>query len=637
MLARIEIRASRAGEEKRVRRGERTKTEPAAPPEAPIVPALRRLLALVGGLKGGSLRARLWVALVITVIAKGLTVYAPLVLADGINAISTGSLSSQVFDSFLFFVIVWTLLRFAGTAGPQARDALFAPVSEEAQRRAGVAVFRHVHSLSISFHQTKRTGGLFRTIERGVRSIDFLLRFLGFNIIPTAFELALAAILLAWKFGIAFSAIAVATVVVYAWLTLSITEWRLAHRREMNDLDTEASSRAVDSLLNFETVKAFASSEREVATYDHALSSYAKAAVRSNTSLVILNVVQSAVMGLGLAAMVAAAGWMVTGGALGPGGVTAVMLIMLNLYTPLNVLGFAYREIKQASIDMEKMFALLDERPDVDDAPSAPLLAVSMGRVVFENVAFAHDGRSAGLRNVSFVIEPGTTTALVGPSGAGKSTALKLLMRFYDPDEGRITIDGQDIRGVSQGSLRHSLGLVPQDVVLFNDTIEGNIGYARPEASKQEREAAAERAQLLSFIEDLPEGWATRVGERGLKLSGGEKQRVGVARVLLLNPPILILDEATSALDSRTEAGMQGALKAAMDGRTSLVVAHRLSTIAGADQIIVLDQGEIVERGRHEELIERNGLYADLWRRQARTGESSNSATFEDALEGNMV
>jgi ATP-binding cassette subfamily B protein len=590
----------------------------AAPDEIapPLLRTTRRLLGLVGGLHERAYRWRIIAALLLTLVGKVLAVFSPLVLADGINKLSRGQ-GEGVYQVFIGLAVFWAALRFASTAGPQLRDALFQPVSEEAQRRAGTAVFAHVHALSVRFHQSKRTGAVYRTIERGVRAIDFLLRFLAFNIAPTLVEFTLAAGVLSWRYGPTFAVIAGITIVIYAWMTFGVTEWRLKHRREMNEADSEAAGRAVDSLLNFETVKSFAAEARESERYDRALASYAEAAVKSNTSLVLLNVVQGVIMTLGLAGMVIAAGYFVSRGHMGPGDITAVIMIMTNLYAPLNILGFAYREIKQTSIDMDKMFSLLDEEPDVADAPGAGALKPARGEVVFENVSFAHEGRDSGLDGVSFTAHAGETTAIVGPSGAGKSTILKLLYRFYDPGGGRVLIDGQDLKYVTQASLRNALGLVPQDVVLFNDTIRYNIGYGKPDATQLELEEAAARAQLLNFIEGLPQGWDTRVGERGLKLSGGEKQRVGIARVVLKNPRILILDEATSSLDSGTEAEVQAALEAAAKGRTTIVVAHRLSTIADADQIIVLEDGRVVERGAHAQLIAREGLYASLWKRQA--------------------
>jgi ATP-binding cassette, subfamily B, heavy metal transporter len=592
------------------------KPEPGGDPAPPLARTVLRLFDLVGGLRGPGYRLRLWVALALTLVSKVLAVFSPLVLGDGINALAAGD-GAGALPTFLGLAGFWAALRFASTAGPQIRDAIFQPLSEEAQRRAGTRVFAHVHSLSVRFHQGKRTGGVYRTIERGVRAIDFLLRFLAFNIAPTLIELLLAAAVLGFKYGWTFSCIAALTVLLYAWMTFGVTEWRLKHRKEMNEADTEAAGRAVDSLLNFETVKSFAAEARESERYDRALAAYAKAAVRSYTSLVVLNVVQSLIMTAGLLAMVVSAGLLVANGPLGPGDITAMILIMSNLYAPLNILGFAYREIKQTSIDMEKMFVLLDEAPDVADAPGAAGLRPGPGEVAFEHISFAHEGRDSGLDGVSFTAPAGKTTAIVGPSGAGKSTVLKLIYRFYDPAGGRVLIDGQDLRAVTQASLRATLGLVPQDVVLFNDTIRYNIGYGRPEATQGELEEAASRAQLLGFIEKLPQGWETRVGERGLKLSGGEKQRVGIARVVLKDPRILILDEATSSLDSGTEAEVQEALEAAARGRTTLVVAHRLSTIANADQILVLDQGQIAERGTHAALIAKDGLYASLWKRQA--------------------
>ncbi|MBI1250320.1 MAG: ATP-binding cassette domain-containing protein [Alphaproteobacteria bacterium] len=601
-------------------RGERpAKPKPdaeAAPPAPSPLQIARRLFGLIGGLRGRGVQARLWISLALTIVAKVVAVFAPLVLADGVNALAAGDARGAL-DVFVSLAMFWAALRFVSVAGPQLRDALFQPVSEQAQRRVGAAVFGHVHSLSVRFHQSKRTGAVYRTIERGVRAIDFLLRFLAFNIAPTAIELVLAAGVLAWRYGPMFAVIAALTVVLYAWLTFGITEWRLRFRREMNERDTEAAGRAVDSLINFETVKSFSAEARETERFDKALADYARAAVRSNTSLAALNIVQSVIMTVGLAAMVIGAGYVTAAGRMGPGDITAVILIMMNLYAPLNILGFAYREIKQSSIDMEKMFALLDEEPDVADAPDAKPLDAPRGEVVFDDVSFAHEGRDRGLSHVSFRAPAGSTLAIVGPSGAGKSTVLKLLFRFYDPARGAVRIDAQDIRAVTQASLRDALGLVPQDVVLFNDTIRYNIAYGRLEATQAEIEEAARRAKLLDFIEGLPDGWETRVGERGLKLSGGEKQRVGIARVVLRDPKILVLDEATSSLDSVTEAEVQAAFEEAARGRTTVIVAHRLSTIAHADQIIVLSDGAVVERGRHGELVARNGVYADMWRMQA--------------------
>lgn len=602
-----------------------SKAEPAADIAPPLTRTIAQLLTLIGGLNDQGVRLRLAVAFVLTLVSKVLAVVSPLVLADGINKLSGGDASGAL-PAFLGLAGFWGALRFASTAGPQIRDAIFQPVSEQAQRRAGTRVFTHVHNLSVRFHQSKRTGAVYRTIERGIRAIDFLLRFLAFNIAPTVIELLLAAAVLGFKYGWMFSAIAAGTVIIYALATFGVTEWRLKYRRDMNEADTEAAGRAVDSLLNFETVKSFAAETRESERYDRALSSYATAAVRAYTSLVMLNIAQGLIMTVGLVAMVVGAGWLVARGPMGPGDITAVILIMTNLYAPLNILGFAYREIKQTSIDMEKMFALLDEKPDVADAPNAPELKATRGEVVFDAVGFAHEGRDMGLEAVSFTAPAGKTTAIVGPSGAGKSTVLKLLYRFYDPSEGAVRIDGQNLRDVTQHSLRSALGLVPQDVVLFNDTIRYNIAYGKPEATQEELNEAARSAQLLEFIESLPQGWDTRVGERGLKLSGGEKQRVGIARVVLKNPAILILDEATSSLDSATEAEVQAALETASRGRTTLVVAHRLSTIADADQIVVLDAGRIVERGTHAALIAKDGLYASLWKHQAEEPEAIAAA-----------
>jgi ABC-type transport system involved in Fe-S cluster assembly fused permease/ATPase subunit len=602
-------------------RGERPAKAPGQPGEARLLPALRRLNQIFAGLPGQ--RWRIALALTITIAAKAATVASPFLLADGVNRLVQGE-QAGAGPAFVILALAWGALRFGGQAAPYARDALFGPVSAEAQRLVATRVFAHVHALSVGYHQSKRTGALQRVIDRGVASIDFLVRFLFFNIAPSIFELALAAVALTVAYNALFAAIAIGTIVIYAAVTFGLADWRLKFRRQMNESDQEAAARAVDSLLNYETVKTFAAEARETQRFDQAIRARGAAAVKASSSLAALNAAQAFVTVLGLLAMVLAAGNAVAEGRMGPGDIAAVTLVMLNLYAPLNILGFAYLEIKQSAVDMEKMFELLDEPASVADSLDAKRLLVREGGVRFDDVSFAHEGRATGLTHVTFEVPGGKSLALVGPSGAGKSTVLRLLFRFYDPDGGAVLIDGQDIRTVTQASLRTAVGVVPQDVVLFNDTIRYNIAYGRPDASTAELREAAAKAQLLEFIESLPQGWDTRVGERGLKLSGGEKQRVGIARVILTDPKILVLDEATSALDSATEAEVQEALDAAAAGRTTIVVAHRLSTIARAAEILVLDAGQIVERGDHETLVAKGGLYADLWTRQAEgAGESS--------------
>jgi ATP-binding cassette, subfamily B, heavy metal transporter len=604
-----------------MRKGERARND-VANESSPIGRSLVRLTRLIGGLDTFDLKVRVFVALALTLLSKVFIVFAPLVLADAVNGLKIGgpdfTKEAAWSSAFLLAIGIWTGLRFLGSATPQLRDAIFQPVSEEAQRRAGVTVFGHVHALGIKFHQSKRTGAVWRTIERGVRAIDFLTRFVAFNIGPTLIELVMAATVLGVRYGWVFAAVAAGTVVIYATITLAITEWRLRYRREMNDADTEATGRAVDSLMNFETVKAFAAEARETERYNQAVRTYARASAQSNTTLQGLNAAQGFIQNLGLAIMVAGAGYFITKGTMGPGDVAAVTLVMLNLYGPLNILGFAWREIKQSSIDMEAMYALLDEVPDIADKDGAPALQVPTGEVTFDHVAFIHDGRHAGLSDVSFTIPSGKTLAIVGPSGSGKSTIVRMLFRFYDPQAGSVSIDGQDLRDVTQASVRAAIGLVPQDVVLFNDTLAYNIAYGRPDATDAEIVKAASLARLDALIAGAPMGLQTKVGERGLKLSGGERQRVGIARAILKDPPILVLDEATSSLDSVTEAEVREALEDAARGRTTLVVAHRLSTVADADEIVVLREGVVAERGSHSQLLAQNGVYAELWDMQAR-------------------
>lgn len=588
--------------------------------------AMGDLVSLVMRSGAPGLRWRVTVALILTLAGKALGVLAPLMLGKAVNQLSAGqSAAVAVTWAFAGLALGWAFVRFVSAAAPQARDTVFTPVAQAAQSRAAVETFSHALSLSIDFHQSKRTGSLSRVIDRGARSMDFLLRSLAFNLAPTGIELLMAAAVLAKAYDWRFAAIALGTVAVYGYLTFAISDWRIGHRRALNEADAEAAGRAVDALLNYETVKSFGAEARAVAGYGGALDRYGEAQIKATNSLNLLNMVQAAVMSVGLGGMAVLAGAEAAAGRIGPGDVTAAILILINLYAPLNILGFAYREIRQSLIDMEAMMDLRRQSADVADAPDALDLPPGSdrrgGAVAFEKVSFRHGARSEGLSDVSLSIAPGTTVAIVGPSGAGKTTLVRLALRMIDPQAGRITLDGYDLRALTQASLRRAVALVPQDVALFNDTLAANIAFARPQATEAEVWAAAEAAELGEFIRNLPDGMATKVGERGLKLSGGERQRVGIARALLADPRVLILDEATSALDSRTEAAIQATLRKARAGRTTLVVAHRLSTIADADEIVVLRRGRVVERGRHEALLEAGGEYAALWRRQTRERE----------------
>ncbi|WGM47790.1 ATM1-type heavy metal exporter [Brevundimonas sp. NIBR10] len=586
--------------------------------------ALTDLVRLVGRSEAPQLRLRLVLSILLTLGGKALGVVAPLVLGAAVNHLARDQPTEVAIGlGFAGFAVGWALVRFLSSAAPQISDVVFAPVRAAAQRRTAAETFAHALNLSLDFHQTKRSGSLSRTVDRGSRAVDFLLRILAFNLIPTVLELVMAAAVLGGKYDWRFAAVAVVVVVIYTGLTFAISNWRIEHRRTMNAADTEAAGLAVDALLNYETVKSFGAETRAAADYDRALGVYNQASLKANTSLALLNGVQGLIMNVGLGVMAVMAGFEAAAGRMGPGDVTAAVLIMISLYAPLNILGFAYREIRQSLIDMEEMLKITRQSPQVADAHGAPDLPPPRdargASVVFEDVSFQHDARASGLEDVSFIAAPGTTTALVGPSGAGKSTMVKLALRLLDPQGGRVLIDGQDMRDVTQASLRRAVSLVPQDVALFNDTIRTNIAFARPEADDAAIWAAAEAAELAAFIRALPDGMETRVGERGLKLSGGERQRVGIARALLADPCVLILDEATSALDSRTEAAIQKTLRRAQAGRTTLVVAHRLSTIADADQILVLKAGRIVERGAHHELVARvGGEYASLWKKQTR-------------------
>ncbi|WP_307348638.1 ABCB family ABC transporter ATP-binding protein/permease [Caulobacter ginsengisoli] len=581
------------------------------------------LLGLVLRSRAPGLRWRLTAALGLTLAGKVLGVLAPLLLGAAVNHLAKDRGPGAALGlGFAGLIIGWALIRFIAGAAPQARDAIFTPVAQAAQSRAAVETFAHALSMSIDYHQTKRTGALSRTIDRGARSVDFLIRSLIFNLGPTFIELIIAAGVLAKAYDWRFAATAVITILIYGAMTFAISDWRIGHRRALNEADSEAAGRAVDALINYETVKAFGAEDRAVAGYEWAMEVYNRAQIKATNSLNLLNAAQSAIMSLGLAIMALMAGVEAEAGRMGPGDVTASILILLGLYGPLNILGFAYREIRQSFIDMEAMLDLRRQLPEIAETANAvdlpPAREGQGGEVTFDQVSFRHGARSDGLMDVSFTAAPGTTVALVGPSGAGKTTLVRLALRMIDPQAGAVRIDGVDLRDLKSASLRRAVALVPQDVALFNDTLQSNIAFGRPDASQAEVMAAAEAAELTAFIDSLPDGMATKVGERGLKLSGGERQRVGLARALLADPRVLILDEATSALDSRTEAAIQATLRKARRGRTTLVVAHRLSTVADADEILVLRRGRIVERGSHDALLASGGEYAALWRKQTR-------------------
>jgi ATP-binding cassette subfamily B protein len=521
-------------------------------------------------------------------------------------------------------LVAYGALRLSTSLFTELRELIFAKATEGTARRISLEVFSHLHSLSLRFHLERQTGGMTRDIERGTRAVHSLISYSLYSIFPTLVEVTLVLTLLAVKFDAAFAWITVAALAAYIAFTVIVTEWRTQFRRQMNELDSTAHTRAIDSLLNYETVKYFGNEAFEARRYDESLERLRRAALKSQSTLSLLNTGQQVIIAVALVAMLWRATEGVAAGRLTLGDLVMINAFMIQLYIPLNFLGVMYREIKQALTDLDKMFGLLERAREVDDAPGAPALAVREGRVRFDEVSFAYDPARPILHGISLEIPPGKTVAVVGPSGAGKSTLARLLYRFYDitdDERGAITIDGQDIRQVTQASLRQAIGIVPQDTVLFNDTVEYNIAYGRPGATREQVEAAARSAHIHDFIAATPKGYATMVGERGLKLSGGEKQRVAIARTLLKNPPILIFDEATSALDSANERAIQAELKSAAQGKTALVIAHRLSTVVDAHEIVVLEAGRVVERGAHAELLARGGRYARMWQLQQSVAE----------------
>ncbi|WP_067333744.1 ABCB family ABC transporter ATP-binding protein/permease [Stappia indica] len=581
------------------------------------------------------LKARVGLAVLALVVAKIVTVLSPyffkwatdaLTLQQGDASAAGGTLGLDVLPAWLvapvMLVIAYNVARVLFVGFNQLRDALFARVGQHAVRQLAFLTFRHLHALSLRFHLARRTGGLSRVIERGVKGIENIVRFTILNGIPTVMEFGVMAAVIWYQFGWIYVAVVAVMIVAYTWFTVQTSNWRITIRREMNDNDTEANSKAIDSLLNFETVKYFGNEQMEAERFDRSMAGYERAATRTWTSLAWLNFGQAVILGVATAICMVMSARAVMAGTQTLGDFVMINALLLQLSIPLNFIGFLYREIRQGLTDLEAMFQLLGQPAEITDRPGAAPLAVQGGTVRFEDVTFHYDADRPILRGIAFEVPAGRTVAIVGPSGAGKSTISRLLFRFYDVTGGRITIDGQDVRDVTQESLRRATGMVPQDTVLFNDTVAYNIRYGRPEASEAEVHEAARMAQIADFIAALPDGYRTEVGERGLKLSGGEKQRVAIARTILKAPPILILDEATSALDTHTEREIQAALDQVSRNRTTLVIAHRLSTVVNADEILVLEKGRIVERGRHPELLAKGGLYASMWARQQEASEA---------------
>jgi len=589
----------------------------AAPPGARRA-ALRHLLPYLWPAGAWDLRVRVVLALICLAIAKFANVIIPLIFKGMVDALTLkpGAVAVTALAVPVALLLAYGAARVSTQAFAELRDGIFVKVAQRAIRRVALQTFEHLHSLSLRFHLERQTGGLSRIVERGAKGIEFFLFFVLFNVLPTLVEIALVCGILWGLYNVWFALVTFVTIAGYVGYTLTVTEWRIKYRRYMNQADEEANTKAIDSLLNYETVKYFNNERHESRRYDVALQAYEKAGIKSRVTLSVLNTGQAVIIAIGVTLIMALAASGVVAGNMTIGDFVLVNAYLIQLYLPLNFLGTVYREIRQSLIDMEKMFSLLNVPVEIEDRVGAPPLTIERAGIVFDNVMFGYDDRRPILKGVSFAVPPGKTVAIVGPSGAGKSTISRLLFRFYDVNEGGIAIDGQDLRDVQQSSLRAAIGIVPQDTVLFNDTVYYNIAYGRPSATREEVEQAARLARIHDFVSGLPDGYKTMVGERGLKLSGGEKQRVAIARTILKHPAILLFDEATSALDTHTEKEIQKSLREVSADRTTLIIAHRLSTVIHADEIIVLEDGRIVERGRHGDLLAKGAKYAAMWAKQ---------------------